>query len=205
MDDMGLNLEELLGDMTPSLVTPHLASITAANSRTRPKLIAELIIQGMAKSLKNPVKKEIIHDGEIHTIHYVNVEPLCTGSWAMLSLMLLHLSYGEQSTIIEALYPKNLQLCAKAFAAVFTAELKSNTVILKQDEELLNGIEQANAGIAIIMSLLKHVGTIPHADEINKNKQAMQKLVESARTRDKYHKDYAKAQETAKHKDVLTK
>lgn len=205
MDEMDLNLEELLGDMAPSLVTPHLASITAANSRARPKLVAELIIQGMAKSLKNPVKKEIIHDGEIHTIHYVNVEPLCTGSWAMLSLMLLHLSYGEQSTIIEALYPKNLQLCAKAFAAVFTAELKSNTVILKQDEELLNGIEQANAGIAIIMSLLKHVGTIPHADEINKNKQAMQKLVESARTRDKYHKDYAKAQETAKHKDVLTK
>ena len=65
----------------------------------------------------------------------------------LLSLMLLQLSYGEQSTLIEALYPKNLQLCAKSFAVVFTPELKTNTVILKQDKELIDGIESANAGL----------------------------------------------------------
>ena len=205
MDEQELNLEELLEDVTPSLVTPNLEQILNANSKARPKLISHLIIRGMANSLKNPIKKEIIHNGEIHTIHYVNVEPLCTGSWALLSLMLLHLSYGEQSTIIETLYPSNLQLCAKAFAVVFTPELKSNTVVIKQDEELMKGIESANAGIAMILSLLKNVGTIPHADEINKNKQAMQKLVESAKERNQYHKGYVKAQHAAKYQDELSK
>lgn len=205
MEDDTLNLEDLLGDVTPSLVTPHLSEISALHSKARPKKIAEYIIRGMANSLKNPVKKELLHEGEIHTIHYVNVEPLCTGSWAMLSLMLLQLSYGEQSTIIDAFYPPNLQLCAKAFAIVFTPELKSNTIIVKQDEQLMEGIESANAGIAMILSLLKHVGTIPHADEINKNRQAMQKLVHTNQTREKYRREYGRSQDAAKQQDGLGK
>lgn len=198
MEEENINLEDLLGDVTPSLVTPHLSEISALHSKARPKKIAEYIIRGMANSLKNPVKKELLHEGEIHTIHYVNVEPLCTGSWAMLSLMLLQLSYGEQSTIIDAFYPPNLQLCAKAFAIVFTPELKSNTIIVKQDEQLMDGIESANAGIAMILSLLKHVGTIPHADEINKNRQVMQKLVQTNQTREKYRREYGRSQDAAK-------
>ena len=205
MEDDTLNLEDLLGDVTPSLVTPHLSEISALHSKARPKKIAEYIIRGMANSLKNPVKKELLHESEIHTIHYVNVEPLCTGSWAMLSLMLLQLSYGEQSTIIDAFYPPNLQLCAKAFAIVFTPELKSNTIIVKQDEQLMEGIESANAGIAMILSLLKHVGTIPHADEINKNRQAMQKLVHTNQTREKYRREYGRSQDAAKQQDGLGK
>lgn len=205
MEEENINLEDLLGDVTPSLVTPHLSEISALHSKARPKKIAEYIIRGMANSLKNPVKKELLHEGEIHTIHYVNVEPLCTGSWAMLSLMLLQLSYGEQSTIIDALYPPNLQLCAKAFAIVFTPELKSNTIIVKQDEQLMEGIESANAGIAMILSLLKHVGTIPHADEINKNRQAMQKLVHTNQTREKYRREYGRSQDAAKQQDGLGK
>lgn len=205
MEEENINLEDLLGDVTPSLVTPHLSEISALHSKARPKKIAEYIIRGMANSLKNPVKKELLHEGEIHTIHYVNVEPLCTGSWAMLSLMLLQLSYGEQSTIIDALYPPNLQLCAKAFAIVFTPELKSNTIIVKQDEQLMDGIESANAGIAMILSLLKHVGTIPHADEINKNRQVMQKLVQTNQTREKYRREYGRSQDAAKQQDGLGK
>lgn len=205
MEEENINLEDLLGDVTPSLVTPHLSEISALHSKARPKKIAEYIIRGMANSLKNPVKKELLHEGEIHTIHYVNVEPLCTGSWAMLSLMLLQLSYGEQSTIIDALYPPNLQLCAKAFAIVFTPELKSNTIIVKQDEQLMEGIESANAGIAMILSLLKHVGTIPHGDEINKNRQAMQKLVHTNQTREKYRREYGRSQDAAKQQDGLGK
>ena len=202
-EEQELNLDDLLGDVTPSLVTPHLKKVLEANSKSRPKLIAELIIRGMANSLKDPVQREIIHDGDIHVIHYVNVEPLCTGSWAMLSLMLLNLSYGEQSTIIETLYPSNLQLCAKAFAVVFTPELKTNRVVVRQDKELLEGIENANAGIAMILSLLKNVGTIPHADEIRKNRQTMQKLVDAAKTRDKYKKEFSRSQDAAKHQDEL--
>lgn len=205
MEEENINLEDLLGDVTPSLVTPHLSEISALHSKARPKKIAEYIIRGMANSLKNPVKKELLHEGEIHTIHYVNVEPLCTGSWAMLSLMLLQLSYGEQSTIIDAFYPPNLQLCAKAFAIVFTPELKSNTIIVKQDEQLMDGIESANAGIAMILSLLKHVGTIPHADEINKNRQVMQKLVQINQTREKYRREYGRSQDAAKQQDGLGK
>lgn len=205
MEEENINLEDLLGDVTPSLVTPHLSEISALHSKARPKKIAEYIIRGMANSLKNPVKKELLHEGEIHTIHYVNVEPLCTGSWAMLSLMLLQLSYGEQSTIIDAFYPPNLQLCAKAFAIVFTPELKSNTIIVKQDEQLMDGIESANAGIAMILSLLKHVGTIPHADEINKNRQVMQKLVQTNQTREKYQREYGRSQDAAKQQDGLGK
>lgn len=200
-----LNLEDLLGDVTPSLVTPHLSELTSLNSKARPKKIAEYIIRGMANSLKNPVKKELLHDGEIHTIHYVNVEPLCTGSWAMLSLMMLQLSYGEQSTLIDAFYPTNLQLCAKSFAIVFTPELKSNPILVQQDTQLLNGIESANAGIAMILSLLKHVGTIPHADEINKNRQTMQKLVQTNQIREKYRRAYGRSQDASKHQDGLEK
>lgn len=202
-DTETLNLEDLLGDVTPALVTPHLTDLSAVNSKVRPKKIAEYIIRGMANSLKNPVRKELLHDGEIHTIHYVNVEPLCTGSWAMLSLMLLQLSYGEQSTLIDALYPTNLQLCAKAFAIVFTPELKSNPILIQKDDQLLQGIESANAGIAMILSLLKHVGTIPHADEINKNRQAMQKLVKTNQIREKYRNEYGRSQAASKHQDTL--
>ena len=205
MDEQELNLEEMLKDVTPSMVTPKLGEIMAANSKARPKQIAHLIIRGMANSLKNPVKKEIIHNGEIHTVHYIDVEPLCTGSWAIISLLLLHLSYGEQSTIIEALYPASLQLCAKSFAVIFTTEIKDRPVLIKQDEALLNGIENANAGIAMILSLLKNVGTIPHADEINKNKQTMAQLVTSMQERDRYHKQYTQSQDAAKHQDGLTR
>ena len=200
-----LNLEDLLGDVTPSFVTPHLSKLSTINSKVRPKKIAEYIIRGMAGSLKHPVRKELLHEGEIHTIHYVNVEPLCTGSWAMLSLMLLQLSYGEQSTLIDAFYPSNLQLCAKAFAIVFTPELKSQPTIIKQDEQILQGIESANAGIAMILSVLKHIGTIPHADEINKNRQAMQKLVQTNQIREKYRTQYGRSQDASKHQDTMSR
>lgn len=202
-EEKELNLDELLSDVTPSLVTPHLTEILGANSKVRPKLIAQYIIRGMAKALKDPVRKEIIHEGEIRMIHYVDVEPLCTGSWALLSLILLQLSYGEQSTLIEALYPKNLQLCAKAFAVVFTPELKTRTVVLKQDQQVLDGIESANAGIAMVLALLKHAGTIPHVDEINKNRQAMRQLVKEKQETQRYREGFADSQAAAKHKDGL--
>ena len=201
-DEMEINLDEMLKDITPNLVTPHLNEIVGMSSKVRPKQISYILIRGLAASLKNPVKKDILHKGEIHTIYYVDVEPLCQGSWAMLSLMLLNLSFGEQCTLIDALYPEQIQLSAKAFAAYFTHDVKGNMVIIKQDEELLKGVESANAGIAMIISLLKNVTAIPHTDEIFKNKEAMDKLVEAARERDKYKKSFDKSQEAVKSQDM---
>lgn len=203
--ELDVNLDDMLKDITPSLVTPHLDDVVQMSSKVRPKQISYLIIRGLVASMKNPIKKDILHKGEVHTIYYVDVEPLCQGSWAMLSLMLLNLSFGEQCTLIDALYPDNLQLSAKAFAAYFTPEVKGTTVIIKQDEELLRGIESANAGIAMVISLLKNVTAIPHTDEIFKNKEAMDKLVEAARERDKYQKSYQKSQEAAKFQDSMGK
>lgn len=158
-----INLDELLGDIVPNLVTPRLDDITALPNNKKPKLIAELIITGLADALTDPVNKEIIHEGDVHLIRFVNVEPLLHGSWAMISLMLLSLSYGEQSTIIEAIYPKRLQLPAKAFAVVFTPDLKQTSVTVKQDEEIVKKIDSANAGIAMILALLNRTSTGMHS------------------------------------------
>lgn len=202
-----INLDELLGDIVPNLVTPRLDEITALPNNKKPKLIAELIITGLADALTDPVNKEIIHEGDVHLIRFVNVEPLLHGSWAMISLMLLSLSYGEQSTIIEAIYPKRLQLPAKAFAVVFTPDLKQTSVTVKQDEEIVKKIDSANAGIAMILALLDRTskGFIPHADEINKNKQSMASLVDTLNERDKYKQQFQSSQDASKYRDGLSR
>jgi len=202
-----INLDELLGDIVPNLVTPRLDEITALPNNKKPKLIAEMIITGLADALTDPVNKEIIHEGDVHLIRFVNVEPLLHGSWAMISLMLLSLSYGEQSTIIEAIYPKRLQLPAKAFAVVFTPDLKQTSVTVKQDEEIVKKIDSANAGIAMILALLDRTskGAIPHADEINKNKQSMASLVDTLNERDKYKQQFQSSQDANKYRDGLNR
>lgn len=200
-----INLDELLGDIVPNLVTPRLDEIIAIPNNKKPKLIAEMIITGLADTLTDPVNKEIIHEGDLHHIRFVNVEPLLHGSWAMISLMLLSLSYGEQSTIIEAIYPKRLQLPAKAFAVVFTSDLKQTSVTVKQDEEIVKKIDSANAGIAMILALLDRTskGAIPHADEISKNKQSMASLVDTLNERDKYKQQFQSSQDASKYRDGL--
>ena len=201
-----IDLDELLGDIVPNLVTPRLDEITALPNNKKPKLIAEMIITGLADALTDPVNKEIIHERDVHLIRFVNVEPLLHGSWAMISLMLLSLSYGEQSTIIEAIYPKRLQLPAKAFAVIFTPDLKQTSVTVKQDEEIVKKIDSANAGIAMILALLDRTskGTIPHADEINKNKQSMANLVDTLNERDKYKQQFQSSQDASKYRDGLS-
>lgn len=196
-----IDLDKLIGDIEPNLVTPRLDEIVALPNSKRPKQLAEIIITGMVDAVTDPVNKEIVHDGDIHHIRFVNIEPLLEGHWATISLLLLTLSYGEQSTIIEAIYPARLQLHAKAFAVVFTPDMKSKTVTIKQDDELIDKVDSANAGIAMIIALLKKTGFVPHADEINKNQDAMESLVETMRERDKYQKKHNKAQSAAKSRD----
>lgn len=196
-----LNLEELLKDMGPNLVTPHLDKVTSEENNQKPKVLAELIITGLADALKDPIQKEILHDGQIHSVRFVNVEPLLKGPWAIISLVLLTLSYGEQATIIEAIYPKRLQLTAKSFAVAFTKELKQIQMEVEQDSELVDRIDSANAGIAMVLAILKNTGYIPHADEIEKNKRAMHDLVQASKERDSYQKGSKRSQELLKAKD----
>lgn len=201
-----INLDVLLGDIVPNLVTPQLDKVTAIPNNKKPKLIAEMIITGLADTITDPVNKEIVHDGDIHHIRFVNVEPLLHGSWAIISLMLLSLSYGEQSTIIEAIYPKRLQLNAKAFAVVFSSDLKQRSVTVKQDEEIVKKVDSANAGIAMILALMERTssnGSIPHADEISKNQRSMTGLVDTLNERNKYKNQFESSQEANKHRDGL--
>ena len=200
--DGSINLDELLGDIKPNLVTPELDQVTSAQNNRKAKVIAEIMMDAMIKSLTDPVKKEIIHDGEIHAIRYVNIEPLINGPWATISLLLLNLSYGEQSTIIEAVYPKRLQLNAKSFAVVFTPELRQTTITIHQDEEVLERIDSANAGIAMILAMFDGTGYIPHADEIRQKRNEMGNLVHTMKERDKYKKDHKKSQDVAKGMDL---
>lgn len=199
-----LNLDELLGDVKPNYVTPDLAQVTSSPNKGKPRIIANLIIRGMANSIKDPIQKEVLHNGEIHTVRYVNVEPLCNGPWAIISLMMLSLSYGEQSTLIEAIYPPALQLHAKTFAVIFTPELQQNTITIQRDDEIVEKLDSANAGIAMIISLLK-AGHIPHVDEIEKSEHDMTKLVRQMKERDAYKKGYKQSQDAAKHQDGLTR
>lgn len=200
-DTHEINLEEMLADIGPNLVTPHLDQLTSAQNNQKAKVLSEIIITSLADSLTDPIQKEILHEGEIHHIRFVNVEPLLVGPWANLSLVLLSLSYGEQATIIDAVYPKRLQLNAKAFAVAFTKGLNIAQVTVEQDSELIDRVDSANAGIAMILAILKDTGHIPHADEIQKNRTAMRELVEANKEREEYQKNLAKSKEVAKKRD----
>lgn len=197
-----INLEELLSDIGPNLVSPYLDEVQAEDNEKKPKKIAELIITGLADSMGDPIQKEILHDGDIHNVRFVNVEPLLRGPWAMISLMLLSLSYGEQATIIEAIYPDRLQLTAKSFAVAFTQGLKQAQVTVKQDSALIDRVDSANAGIAMIISMLKDTGYVPHADEIRKNRSKMDELVEASKKRKQYKESFDKSQEISKGRDL---
>lgn len=203
LDDISATLEEMLVDIRPNYVTPHLSEVTSQPNNKKAKVLAGFIIQGMVDSIKEPVQREIIHNGEIHSIRYVNIEPLLDGPWATISLLLLSLSYGEQSTIIEALYPPRLQLNAKSFAVIFTPELKQTTITLKQDDALLDEMKMANAGIAHVLAIVKTIGTIPHADEIRKNLTVMRQISKDGNKRDSYKKTIEKSQDANKHQDQI--
>lgn len=196
-NDGSINLDELIGDIKPNMVTPQLDKVTSAQNNRKAKVLSEILITAMVDGMSDPVHKEIIHNGQIHAVKYVNIEPLLNGPWATLSLLLLNLSYGEQSTIIEAVYPERLQYNAKAFAVIFTPELKSTTITIHQDAEVLDRLDETNAGIAMILARLGTGGPsggkgqyIPHVDNINKEREGMSDLVNTMKARDKYRNDH---------------
>ncbi len=194
-----MDLSELVKDLKPNLITPHMDEVMKANPAARGNIMARYIIRGMAKQRGKIDPIDIIHAGEIQTVRFLDVEPLCDGPWALYSLMLLSVSYGEQSTIIEALYPEKKQLMAKTFAALFSHD--SPMAPKQNQDDVLTAVENANAGIAMILAKLENTGGGLHADEVGKQRTAMQGLAESMQERNRYRKDFEKSQQAFKKGD----
>lgn len=194
-----MDLNELVKDLKPNVITPHMDEVLKANPAARGNVIARHILRGMVKQRGKIDPIDIIHGGEIQTIRFIDVDALCEGPWAMYSLMLLNVSYGEQSVIIEALYPEKKQLAAKTFAVLFSHD--SPNAPKMQDNDMLIAIENANAGIAMILARMGTNGGSLHADEVARQRNAMQQLAASAAERDKYHKGFTKSQQAFKKGD----
>ncbi len=194
-----MDLSELVKEIRPNMITPHMEEVIKANPAARGNVIAGYILRGMIKEKGKIEPIDIIHEGTVQTVRFLDPEPLCKGPWAMYSLMLLNVSYGEQSVIIEALYPEKKQLMAKAFAALFSRDMPN--VPKRQDDGLLEAIENTNAGIAMVLAKLDGKKETLHADEIGRQKNAMKQLADSMRERDKFHKGYTKSQQHFKKGD----
>lgn len=198
----GLDLNELVEHLQPNVVTPQIGMVVDANTNQKPRVVAQMIIKSKMDSLTNPATKDIIHDGKIHKIKYFDAEALNSGNWAMMSLMLLHLSYGEQVMIIDTIYPEKLRLTAKAFAANFTVGSTAPTITIENDNELIEKLDSTNAGVAMILAAIKGMGgRLTHADKIAAEQANMDAFAHDMRERTQYATDYERSQSAAKYQD----
>lgn len=205
-DDLNVDLDAILRDIKPHLVAPNLADVAAVSNAKKPKTIADMIVRGMHASIKNPVTKDIVHDGAIHKVKYFDIEPLMIGVWPIISLMLLQLSYGEQVTIIESIYPAKTQLTAKAFALTFTAHVEPTNIRIENETELVDKLDASLAGIATIISMLHGSGQpMPHPDRVNTNIELMNRLVDIKKGRDEFAQATKRAEDAARYNDRLRK
>lgn len=202
-----LDLGSILGSIKPSVVTPKLADVVSEKNDKKARIISQLIIKDMVERYngdgQEKVPRLILHKEEAIEVRYLNVEPLLTGVWPSISLMILQLSYGEQTSLIEALYPKTTQFAAKAFAAVFTPEAVKRgggaSIEVKSDPEIQGKLDSANAGIAMIIAKLdSRSGATPHPDEIHKKLNDMQDLVEAREQEVDFQQATKRAQEANK-------
>ena len=177
-----LEMDKVLEGIKPNVVTPKLREVTEAWNDKKPRVIAEIIIRYMHSTLTNPTTKDIVHNGEIHRVRYFSIEPLLQGVWPQISLMLLHLSYGEQVSIIEAIYPEKIQLTAKSFAINFTTDNQQPININIKDGDMISRIDSANAGIATTIAILSGQGfKHPHLDKVKNAMGDMKSLVDTAK------------------------
>ena len=120
------------------------------------------------------------------------------GPWAAYSLTLLPLSFGEQCTVIETLYPEAKQLPAKAFAALFSPGAPK--AVEAPQEDILEALGELSAGIAMILARLKETGPL-HADSVGKEREAMAELARSFAERKAYKEGFTRSQQKAKKGD----
>ena len=159
----------------------------------------------MHASLDNPVTKDVVHNGVIHKIKYFDIEPLMSNIWPSISLMILQLSYGEQCTIIEAIYPEKIQLTAKAFAINFTPDVATTNIKIENDSEITDKLDSVNAGIATIMAMLRKQGTgVAHPDHVKREMAYMKDLVTAERDSRLFAEQTKRAQDAAKYRDGFT-
>lgn len=156
-EELGLSLEDILKDVTPSIVTPNLNKFMDIKNEKKPRTLADIIVDHKMKSLTNPTTKEISHDGKIYKIKFFDITPLKRGVWCEMSIMLLNLSYNEQCQVIDALYPDDLKLTAKAFAINFTNQEKDPVQIV-EDKDIHDKLDGTNVGIAMILAMLASGG-----------------------------------------------
>lgn len=202
-----LDLGAILSSIKPSLVTPHLSDITNINNDKKLREVSQLIVKGMLedfnKSPKASVPRVIMHEGKATEVRYFDIEPLLTGVWPAMSLMILHLSYGEQTMLIEALYPKTTQFTAKAFAATFTKMSSvSEPLEVKMDNTIEKKLDSTNAGIAMIIAMLRDEGYRPsHPDHVNMQLTNMNELVEAAEKEANFRNATTRAKNANKSQD----
>lgn len=205
MNNLDDDLFKILDDIKPNILSPHLGEIIPLSNEKKPRMITDILIRQMYQSISNPIQKDIMHNGEIHRIRYFSIEPLLSGVWGMISLLILNLSYGEQSVIIEALYPEKVQLSAKAFALTFSSNSSNNqpTINIK-DTEMIDKIDATNAGIATIIAILSGKGfQQPHPDAVKRSLSDMNDLVETTREIEEYAKATKRAKQASTYQDKL--
>ena len=119
--------------------------------------------------------------------------------------MILQLSYGEQCSIIESIYPKELQLSAKAFAINFTNNTEK-TVYVENDKEIVEKLNTANLGIATLMTMLTSMGgVVSHVDTVKNNLNLLQQMQKDNGELQRYKTNLTKAEQANKHNDMLRK
>ena len=103
-----------------------------------------------------------------------------------MSLILLNLSYAEQCDIIDALYPEQVKLTAKAFAINFTKDTGNATIVPVQDEDVSERLDATNVGIAMILAVLSGMGgrLNVHPDFIARFSDNMNTVAREARERE---------------------
>ncbi len=202
-----MDLGSILSGIKPSMVTPRLSELSNISNDKKLRAVANMIVEEMVKDYNkkdNNVAKVIMHDGEATEVRYFDIQPLLSGVWPAMSLMLLNLSYGEQTVLIESLYPKSAQFTAKAFAATFTitGEQPTGTLSIKADSVLEKKVDSANAGIAMIIAMMGSQGyKTPHPDKVNTELTNMNRLVEAAEEELNFKHATKRAQDAAKSQD----
>lgn len=121
-----------------------------------------------------------------------------------MSLILLNLSYAEQCDIIDALYPEQVKLTAKAFAINFTKDAGNATVIPVQDEDVSERLDATNVGIAMILAVLSGMGgnLNAHPDFIARFADNMNTVAREAREREKFTNDTKRALDANRYQDM---
>lgn len=200
---MSLDLQSLLAEVKPNLITPHLAELTAVKNDKKPKTLAHLLVKHYHANLTKPVAKQIVHKGRVHTVRYFDIEPLLRGVWAEMSLILLNVSFAEQCDIIDALYPEDVQFAAKCFAIHFTKDTNAQAVIPVQDEDVTTRLDATNVGIAMILATLSSMGgnLSGHPDMLQQFIQNMHTVAKEAKTSKKNKAQYDRLNQTNTYRD----